>query len=141
VSTFSTGRAVLPRLSVAAVSLHLGHGNRRVIEAIKRQAERIAASRRRCYGGARRAGAGAISADARDLNRCFFVNSGSEANDQAFILARLLTGRPKIFSKYRSYHGTTYGTLGVGGDPRRSPSSRGRTGPCGSSTPSATAAT
>jgi taurine--2-oxoglutarate transaminase len=31
----------------------------------------------------------------------------------------LLTGRPKIFSKYRSYHGTTFGTLGVGGDPRR----------------------
>jgi taurine--2-oxoglutarate transaminase len=54
-----------------------------------------------------------------DLNRCFFVNSGSEADDQAFILARMLTGRPKIFAKYRSYHGTTYGTLGVGGDPRR----------------------
>ena len=32
----------------------------------------------------------------------------------------MLTGRPKIFAKYRSYHGTTYGTLGVGGDPRRS---------------------
>src|SRR5262249_16004005 len=55
-----------------------------------------------------------------DLNRCFFVNSGSEANDTAFILARMLTGRPKIFAKYRSYHGTTYGTLGVAGDPRRS---------------------
>src|SRR5262249_56187639 len=54
-----------------------------------------------------------------DLNRVFFVNSGSEANDQAFILARMLTGRPKIFAKYRSYHGTTYGTLGVAGDPRR----------------------
>jgi taurine--2-oxoglutarate transaminase len=34
-------------------------------------------------------------------------------------MARLVTGRPKIFSKYRSYHGTTYGGLGVGGDPRR----------------------
>ena len=55
-----------------------------------------------------------------DLTACFFVNSGSEANDQAFILARMLTGRPKIFAKYRSYHGTTYGGLGVGGDPRRS---------------------
>jgi taurine--2-oxoglutarate transaminase len=31
----------------------------------------------------------------------------------------MLTGRPKIFAKYRSYHGTTYGTLGVAGDPRR----------------------
>ena len=55
-----------------------------------------------------------------DLNACFFVNSGSEADDQAFIMARLMTGRPKIFAKYRSYHGTTYGGLSVGGDPRRS---------------------
>src|SRR5205823_4269047 len=53
-------------------------------------------------------------------NKCFFVNSGSEADDQAFILARMITGRPKIFAKYRSYHGSPHGTLGVGGDPRRS---------------------
>jgi taurine--2-oxoglutarate transaminase len=53
------------------------------------------------------------------LNTFFFVNSGSEADDQAFILARMITGRPKIFAKYRSYHGTTYGGLSVGGDPRR----------------------
>ncbi len=54
------------------------------------------------------------------MSKCYFVNSGSEADDQAFILARLVTGRPKIFAKYRSYHGTTLGGLGVGGDPRRS---------------------
>ncbi len=54
-----------------------------------------------------------------DLDKCLFVNSGSEANELAFIMARLLTGRPKIFAKYRSYHGTTYGTLGTAGDPRR----------------------
>jgi taurine--2-oxoglutarate transaminase len=54
-----------------------------------------------------------------DLDKCLFINSGSEANDLAFILARMVTGRPKIFAKYRSYHGTTFGTLGVGGDPRR----------------------
>jgi taurine--2-oxoglutarate transaminase len=53
------------------------------------------------------------------LNKCFFVNSGSEADDQAIILARLLTGRPKIFAKYRSFHGTTLGGLGLAGDARR----------------------
>jgi taurine--2-oxoglutarate transaminase len=53
------------------------------------------------------------------LNKCFFVNSGSEADDQAFLLARLVTGRPKIFAKYRSFHGTTFGGLSIGGDPRR----------------------
>ncbi len=71
-------------------------------------------------GGACRPVAGPGPAAPGDLNRCFFVNSGSEADDQAFILARLLTGRPKIFAKYRSYHGTTYLGLGTGGDPRRS---------------------
>jgi taurine--2-oxoglutarate transaminase len=99
----------------------LGHGNRRVIEAIVRQAERACCVSPQMVTAERAALAAELARRTPgDLNRCFFVNSGSEANDQAFILARLLTGRPKIFAKYRSYHGTTYGTLGVAGDPRRS---------------------
>src|SRR3954451_19254383 len=99
---------------------NLGHGNRRVIEAIQKQAERACCVSPQMLTAERSALAQELTRRAPgDLNRCFFVNSGSEADDQAFILARMLTGRPKIFSKYRSYHGTTYGTLGVGGDPRR----------------------
>src|SRR5438552_2417227 len=99
----------------------LGHGNRRVIEAIQRQAERACVVSPQMLTAERAAlAAGLARRPPGDLNRVFFVNSGSEANDQAFILARMLTGRPKIFAKYRSYHGTTYGGLGVGGDPRRS---------------------
>src|SRR5437660_3039271 len=99
----------------------LGHGNRRVIEAIVRQAERACVVSPQMLTADRVALAAELTRHTPgDLNRVFFVNSGSEANDQAFILARLLTGRPKIFAKYRSYHGTTYGTLGVAGDPRRS---------------------
>ena len=98
----------------------LGHGNRRVIEAIQRQAERACCVSPQFLTAERSALAEALARRTPgDINRFFFVNSGSEANDQAFILARMLTGRPKIFAKYRSYHGTTYGTLGVGGDPRR----------------------
>src|SRR3954464_11538507 len=98
----------------------LGHGNRRVIEAIVRQAELACCVSPQMLTADRAALAAELARRTPgDLGRCFFVNSGSEANDQAFILARLLTGRPKIFAKYRSYHGTTYGTLGVGGDPRR----------------------
>src|SRR5262245_15841519 len=98
----------------------LGHGNRRVVEAIVRQAERACVVSPQMLTAERAALAAELARRTPgDLNRCFFVNSGSEANDQAFILARLLTGRPKIFAKYRSYHGTTYGTLGVAGDPRR----------------------
>lgn len=100
---------------------NLGHGNRRVIEAIQRQAERACCVAPQFLTEERAALAAALAQRTPgDLNKCFFLNSGSEADDQAFILARLYTGRPKIFAKYRSYHGTTLGGLGVGGDPRRS---------------------
>src|SRR6516164_8718684 len=99
---------------------NLGHGNRRVIEAIQRQAERASCVSPQVLTEERVALAEALARRTPgDLSKCFFVNSGSEADDQAFILARMVTGRPKIFAKYRSYHGTTLGGLGVGGDPRR----------------------
>jgi taurine--2-oxoglutarate transaminase len=99
---------------------NLGHGNRRVVEAIQRQAAQACCVSPQLLTAERAALGEALTRRAPgDLNRCFFVNSGSEADDQAFILARMLTGRPKIFAKYRSYHGTTLGGLGVGGDPRR----------------------
>jgi taurine--2-oxoglutarate transaminase len=99
---------------------NLGHGNRRVIESIQRQAEKTCCVSPQMPTEERVALAEGLARRAPgDLTKCFFVNSGSEADDQAFILARMVTGRPKIFAKYRSYHGTTYGTLGVGGDPRR----------------------
>jgi taurine--2-oxoglutarate transaminase len=100
---------------------NLGHGNRRVIDAVKRQAERCCCVSPQVLTPGRTALSAELARRSPgDLTACFFVNSGSEADDQAFILARMLTGRPKIFAKYRSYHGTTFGGLGVGGDPRRS---------------------
>jgi taurine--2-oxoglutarate transaminase len=99
---------------------NLGHGNRRVVEAVARQAERSCCVSPQFLTEERAAlGAALTRQTPGDLSKCYFVNSGSEADDQAFILARLFTGRPKIFAKYRSYHGTTLGGLGVGGDPRR----------------------
>jgi taurine--2-oxoglutarate transaminase len=113
------GRRYLDMLS-QLFHCNLGHGNRRVIEAIQRQAARASCISPQVVTPERAALAEALARLAPgDLTKCFFVNSGSEANDQAFILARLATGRPKIFAKYRSYHGTTFGTLGVAGDPRR----------------------
>src|SRR6516162_8209566 len=98
----------------------LGHGNRRVVEAITLQAERACCVSPQMLTAERAALAAELARRTPgDLNRCFFVTSGSEANDQAFIPARMLPGRPKIFAKYRSSHGTTYGPLGVAGDPRR----------------------
>jgi taurine--2-oxoglutarate transaminase len=99
---------------------NLGHKNPRLIGAIQRQAERACCISPQLLTEERATLARLLAERAPgDLNKCFFVNSGSEADDQAFILARLVTGRPKVFAKYRSYHGTTLGGLGVGGDPRR----------------------
>src|SRR4029077_18757704 len=75
----------------------LGPGNRRVIQAIQRQVERACVVSPQMLTEDRSALAAELARHTPgDLNRCFFVNSGSEANDQAFILARMLTGRPKI---------------------------------------------
>jgi taurine--2-oxoglutarate transaminase len=113
------GRRYLDFLS-QLFNCNLGHGNRRVIDAIRRQAEQYCCVSPQLLTEERAAISQALSERTPgDLNKCFFVNSGSEADDQAFILARLVTGRPKIFSKYRSYHGTTFAGLGVAGDPRR----------------------
>lgn len=54
-----------------------------------------------------------------DLNKTFFSTSGTEAVEAAIKIARFYTGKQKIVSRYRSYHGATYGSISVTGDPRR----------------------
>jgi taurine--2-oxoglutarate transaminase len=99
---------------------NLGHNNRRVIGAIQRQAERACCVSPQVLTEGRAALAAELARRTPgDLTKCLFVNSGSEADDQAFILARLITGRPKVLAKYRSFHGTTFAGLGTAGDPRR----------------------
>jgi taurine--2-oxoglutarate transaminase len=53
------------------------------------------------------------------LNKFFFTTSGTEANEAAFKIARMYTGKNKIISRYRSYHGSTAGSIAATGDPRR----------------------
>lgn len=100
--------------------VNIGHGNRRVIDAIKRQADELA------YAGpgmatAVRARVGKMLADLTpgDLNRFFFTLGGAEANENAIRIARMVTGRQKIMVRYRSYHGATLGAISLTGDPRR----------------------
>jgi len=100
--------------------VNIGHGERRVIDAIKRQAEELA------YAGPGmatpvRARVGKMLADLTpgDLNRFFFTLGGAEANENAIRIARMVTGRHKIMARYRSYHGATAGAISLTGDPRR----------------------
>jgi taurine---2-oxoglutarate transaminase len=63
-----------------------------------------------------------------DLNMVFFTNGGAEAAENAIRLARLHTGRHKIMTAYRSYHGATGGAIALTGDPRRWPNETGVSG-------------
>jgi taurine--2-oxoglutarate transaminase len=56
-----------------------------------------------------------------DLNKVFYTLGGAEANENAIKFARSYTGRQKIITRYRSYHGATYGAISLSGDYRRPP--------------------
>jgi len=63
-----------------------------------------------------------------ELNRIFFTNGGADANEHAVRMARLHTGRHKVLSAYRSYHGGTHLAVNITGDPRRWASDNGSSG-------------
>ncbi|MEW6734092.1 MAG: aminotransferase class III-fold pyridoxal phosphate-dependent enzyme [Acidobacteriota bacterium] len=100
--------------------VNIGHGDERVVEAIKRQAE-ILPYANPFMATEARARLGQVLAEITpgDLNKFFFTLGGAEANENAIKLARLYTGRHKIIARYRSYHGATAGAMTLTGDPRR----------------------
>ena len=53
------------------------------------------------------------------MNKFFFTTSGTDANEAAFKIARMYTGKTKVIARYRSYHGSTAGAIAATGDPRR----------------------
>jgi taurine---2-oxoglutarate transaminase len=102
------------------MSVNIGHGDRRVIEAIKAQAEQLAYANPFMATEARaRLGAKLAEITPGDIDVFFFTNGGAEANENAIKLARQATGRFKILARYRSYHGATGGVISLTGDPRR----------------------
>jgi taurine--2-oxoglutarate transaminase len=109
-------------MSSQLVNLNLGHGNRAIINAIKEQAETLAYISPG-YGSEPRANLAKIIIDLMpdNMGKVFFTNGGADANENAIKMARMYTGRNKIFSRYRSYHGSTYGAGNLTGEPRRYP--------------------
>ena len=102
--------------------VNLGHKNPVVIEAIAAQARAlpyIAPS----YATNVRVELSKLLLEAlpKGLEKFFFATSGTEANEAAMKIARLFTGKSKIVSRYRSYHGSTMASIGATGDPRRWP--------------------
>jgi taurine--2-oxoglutarate transaminase len=102
------------------MNVNIGHGNQKVVEAVNEQMQKL----QFVYPGMAtdpRGELGKMLADLAPakLNKTFFTLGGAEAVENAIKLARIYTGRPKIVSFYRSYHGATYAAMSAGGDPRK----------------------
>ncbi len=106
-------------MSSQLVNSNLGHGNKAVVEAIKAQADKIPFIGPGYALDVRSEAAKAIvEASGLDGAKVFFTNAGAEANENAIKLARLYTGKLKVFSMYRCYHGATAGAGMLTGEPR-----------------------
>lgn len=108
------------------MNVNIGHGHPKVIEAIKKQAEDLSF----IYPGAASIPRGEAaeklaSIAPGDLKKVFFTLGGADANENAMKMARLVTGRQKVMTRYRAYHGGTFGAMSAGGDPRRLPNEPG----------------
>lgn len=109
-------------MSSQLVNMNLGFGNTVIGEAIKEQVDQycfVAPS----YGVESRAllAEKIISLMPDNMGKVFFTNAGADANENAVKMARMVTGRNKIFSRYRSYHGSSFGAGNLTGEPRRYP--------------------
>jgi len=102
------------------MSINIGHGNKRVADAIAEQAKKLAFAAPQFATEVRgRLGQLLSEVTPGDLNRFFFTLGGAEANENALRMARIVTGRQKVMAYHRSYHGATAGAISVTGDPRR----------------------
>jgi taurine--2-oxoglutarate transaminase len=107
-------------LNSQSMCVNIGHGDRRVIEAIKAQIAELAyagpgmVTRVRAELGER-----LVQHTPAGLEHFFFGVSGGDANENAVKMARGVTGRHKVLARYRSYHGATFGSISLTGDHRR----------------------
>jgi len=109
-------------LSAQLICVNLGYKNKAVIEAIEKQARTLPYI---APGFATEARAELsqllLEVLPTGLNKFFFTTSGTDANEAAVKIARMYTGKSKIISRYRSYHGSTTTSIALTGDPRRWP--------------------
>jgi taurine--2-oxoglutarate transaminase len=102
------------------MGVNIGHGDKRVLDAVVKQGEKLpyitpfAAFETRALLGQKLA-----TLWPGDVEKSFFTLGGAEANENAIRMARMFTGRQKVLARYRAYHGATYLTANLTGDPRR----------------------
>jgi len=111
------------------VFTNLGHQHPRIVAAIREQAAHLCTIAPAVANGTRSEAARLVASHTPgDLDHVFFTNGGADANEHAVRMARLHTGRHKVLTTYRSYHGGTHLAVNMTGDPRRWASDQGSTG-------------
>jgi taurine--2-oxoglutarate transaminase len=109
------------------VNVNIGYQHPRVLAAMKAQLESLTTIAPATANLARGEAAKRIVDLAPEgFSKVFFTNAGADANENAMRMARMYTGRDKIFSAYRSYHGNTGSAIVATGDPRRIPNEYAR---------------
>ncbi len=117
--TDASGKKYLD-FSSQLMCVNLGHKNKAVIAAIQEQAGTLPYVAPG-YATEVRAKLSRLLLDVlpEGLNKFFYTTSGTDANEAAIKIARMYTGKSKILSRYRSYHGSTMASIAATGDPRR----------------------
>jgi taurine---2-oxoglutarate transaminase len=109
-------------LGSGLIAVNLGHGHPKVVEAIQKQAEALCYAAPSLFHDKRAELAAELSEIAPfggEGCRTFFTTAGAEANDDAVRIARSLTGRMKVLTAYRSFHGSTGTSIMLTGEDRR----------------------
>lgn len=106
-------------MSSEQVNVNAGYGNKEMNEAIKAQLDQYAYIQG-SFGAEPRAKLAKSIVDRLPdcFGKVFFTNGGADANENAIKIARMYTGRFKVMSQYRSYHGSTFGAGNLTGEPR-----------------------
>ncbi len=102
------------------MNVNIGHGDQRITKAVTEQMQQLSF----VYPGAAtevraKLGKKLQEITPGNLTKTFFTLGGAEAIENSIKVARIYSGRSKIITQYRSYHGGTYGAMAAGGDPRK----------------------
>lgn len=101
------------------VYMNVGHSHPKLLEEFKRIGEVPIAAPGFATASKSELARKLIEVAPDNMGKVFFANGGADSNDHAVKIARMVTGRYKIFSRYRSYHGATFGAGNLSGESRR----------------------
>lgn len=111
-------------LASGLIAVNLGHGHPKVVAAIQEQAATLGYAAPSLFNDKRAELGEELSkispwAASGEGCRTFFTSTGAESNDDAVRIARAITGRAKVLTAYRSFHGSTGTSIMLSGEDRR----------------------